>query len=92
MGKAARPLNERIADADQRGNNWLARGNEYSEAGNKKKAEECYAKGQAWMDKSNWLQEQVHIQRYRNGIKRIAKMAAEDENWRISTAANALLE
>lgn len=70
MGRQSRPFNERINDADERGNNWLAKGNEYSESGNKKKAEECYAKGQFWMDKSTRLQEQAQIKKYRDGIKR----------------------
>lgn len=52
-----RKLYERVGTYDARGSNWLAKGNEYSEAGNQKKAEECYDKGQYWLDKSNELRE-----------------------------------
>lgn len=48
-------LRERIADADARGSNWLAKANDLSEAGKKKQAEECYEKGQFWLDRSNKL-------------------------------------
>lgn len=48
-------LQRRIADADQHGSSWLAKGNEYAEKGNQAKAEQCYAKGQFWLDRSNTL-------------------------------------
>jgi hypothetical protein len=57
MPRNDRPYHEQLADYDSRGNRWLAEGNAYAEAGNKKKAEECYDKGQYWMDKSNALRE-----------------------------------
>lgn len=92
MKKQPAPLGDRIADADMRGSNWLAKGNEFAEAGNKTKAEECYDKGQFWIDRSNKLREQAWVEKYRDGIQRIAKMAEEDCNWRIATAAKSLLE
>ncbi len=48
-------LNERIADADEKGNNWLARANAASERGEHDKAERMYEKGQKWLDLSNKL-------------------------------------
>lgn len=45
----------KIANADARGNSWLARGNEHAEKGEKQKAERCFAKGQHWLDRSNKL-------------------------------------
>ena len=42
-------------DAEDRGNRWLADGNAAAEAGNKAKAEHCYAKGQFWLDRFNRL-------------------------------------
>lgn len=45
----------KIAEADARGGNWLALGNEASEAGKREKAEKLYAKGQYWLDRSNKL-------------------------------------
>lgn len=41
--------------ADERGNHWLALGNQYLEAGNKDKAQRCYEKGQFWLDRLNKL-------------------------------------
>lgn len=52
---AARTLSERIAQADERGNRWLAEGNEAYESGKSAKAEKLYAKGQYWLDVSNRL-------------------------------------
>lgn len=46
---------EKMLDAEEFGSRWLAKGNEYDEAGNHKKAEECYAKGQFWLDRYNKL-------------------------------------
>jgi len=48
-------LLDKIAQADTNGSNWLAKGNEYAEKGNTAKAEQCYAKGQFWLDRSNKL-------------------------------------
>lgn len=48
-------LRERIADADAFANRWLADGNEAAEAGNRDKAEVCYAKSQFWVDRYNLL-------------------------------------
>ena len=48
-------LAEKIADADARGNAWLAKANELAEAGKKQQAERCYDKGQCWLDRSNKL-------------------------------------
>lgn len=48
-------LNERIAIADEKGNNWLAKANEAHEKGQYEKAEKLYAKGQFWLDRSNKL-------------------------------------
>lgn len=53
--KPAKPLNERIADADARGSAWLARANELAELGKKEQAQRCYDKGQFWLDRSNKL-------------------------------------
>ena len=56
LAKAAyEKLQARIADADMKGSNWLAKGNEYAEKGNSVKAEQCYDKGQYWLDRSNKL-------------------------------------
>ena len=46
---------EKVADADERGGYWLAKGNEYAERGEHEKAEKCYDKGQFWLDRSNKL-------------------------------------
>ncbi|MHD0644172.1 hypothetical protein ACYPKM_00880 [Pseudomonas aeruginosa] len=48
-------VSEKIAEADTRGNQWLSKGNDFSERGLKDKAEECYRKGNFWLDKSNIL-------------------------------------
>lgn len=48
-------LNERIADADIKGGNWLAKANEAAEKGQNEKAERLYEKGQHWLDVSNKL-------------------------------------
>lgn len=52
-----RRSNERDAliEADEKGNYYLAAGNEAEEAGEHKKAERLYAKGQKWLDRSNEL-------------------------------------
>lgn len=48
-----------IAEADARGNNWLAEANEANERGSKAKAERCYGKGQFWLDRSNQLRDKA---------------------------------
>lgn len=50
-------LAERIAEADARGGDWLARFNELNEAGKggTRKAQQCLERGQKWLDKSNEL-------------------------------------
>ncbi|MCM3583758.1 hypothetical protein M3795_25135 [Ralstonia pickettii] len=53
--KPKKTLEERIADADARGNAWLAKGNDFREEGKLEQAERCYDKGQFWMDRSNKL-------------------------------------
>jgi hypothetical protein len=50
-----KPVNDRIAEADCRGNEWLAKGRAAEDTGNKTKAEECYRKGNYWLDRSNKL-------------------------------------
>jgi len=55
MTKPKRTLNERIADADDRGGRYLADANEAAERGNQEKAERLYEKGQYWLDMSNKL-------------------------------------
>ena len=46
---------DRIEEADLKGNNWLARANAASERGETEKAERMYQKGQKWLDLSNKL-------------------------------------
>lgn len=53
--RPAKPLNERIADADARGSSWLSKANELAEAGKKEQAQRCYDKVQFWLDRSNKL-------------------------------------
>lgn len=48
-------LAERIAEADMRGSNWLADGNDFAEQGNRAMADRCYARAQFWLDRSNNL-------------------------------------
>ena len=55
VSKSAKTLDERVADADARGGNYLARANEYAERGDKEKAEKLYEKCQYWLDRSNKL-------------------------------------
>ena len=52
---ARKSLQERIVEADARGNYWLAEGNAAAERGNQKRADACYAKGQYWLDRYNRL-------------------------------------
>ena len=51
----AKTLQEKIADAEDRGNRYLADANEAAEAGKKDEAEKFYAKGQFWLDRANKL-------------------------------------
>jgi hypothetical protein len=57
MQTAAKPktLHEKLVDAEDRGNRYLADANEAAERGNHTKAEKLYAKGQYWLDRSNKL-------------------------------------
>lgn len=55
MKTIAERIAEKIAEADMRGSDYLARANEQAEKGNKEKAEALYAKGQYWLDRSNKL-------------------------------------
>lgn len=48
-------LKERILEADERGNRYLADANEAAERGDTAKAEKLYAKGQYWLDRYNKL-------------------------------------
>jgi len=50
-----KPLAERILEAETLGNRWLADGNAAAEDGDMAKAEHCYAKGQFWLDRFNFL-------------------------------------
>lgn len=52
---AKRPIKDRMLDAEERGSRWLADGNEAKERGDLARAEECYAKGQFWLDRFNLL-------------------------------------
>lgn len=53
----AKDLAERIAEADARGSDWLARFNKLDEAGrgDTQKAQQCLERCQKWVDKSNEL-------------------------------------
>lgn len=51
----AKTLNEKIADADERGSRYLADANEAAEEGKRERAERLYAKGQFWLDRANKL-------------------------------------
>lgn len=55
MAKITKTLSEKIADADQRGGDLLARANEAAERGQHEKAEKLYERGQYWLDRSNKL-------------------------------------
>lgn len=48
-------LNDRIVDAEDRGNRYLADANEAAENGKNAKAEKLYEKGQFWLDRANKL-------------------------------------
>lgn len=53
---AAKTLQEKIADAEDRGNRYLADANEAAERGKQAKADKLYEKGQYWLDRANKLQ------------------------------------
>ena len=46
---------EKAIEAEVRGSQWLAKGNEYAELGKNKHAEKCYDKAQYWLDRYNKL-------------------------------------
>lgn len=46
---------EGLIDAQVRGSQWLADGNEAHESGSIEKAECCYDKAQFWLDRANLL-------------------------------------
>lgn len=48
-------LNDRILDAEEKGNRALADANEAAERGAKKTAERLYERGQRWLGKANEL-------------------------------------
>jgi len=48
-------IEERIIDAEERGNRYLADANEAAELGKTNKAEKLYEKGQYWLDRANRL-------------------------------------
>ncbi|WP_434716313.1 hypothetical protein [Paraburkholderia sp. A3RO-2L] len=50
-----KPLCERILDAETRASQWLADANEARERGDEKRAAECDAKSQHWLDRFNLL-------------------------------------
>lgn len=51
----AKTLEEKIADADARCNNWLAKGNAAEERGNNVLAQICFEKSGYWRDRYNKL-------------------------------------
>lgn len=51
-------VSEKIADADLRGNVWLAKARRAEDGGNQARADECYRKGNYWLDRSNKLRGQ----------------------------------
>jgi hypothetical protein len=55
MRIAEKNVQEKGADADYRGNEWLRKAREAEEKGNQSRADECYRKGQFWLDRSNKL-------------------------------------
>lgn len=48
-------LSQKIDDAEERGNRYLADANEAAEKGNQAKADKLYEKGQFWLDRANKL-------------------------------------
>ncbi len=55
MAKPKPSLEERIQDAEERGNRYIADANEASEAGRTAQAEKLYEKSQFWLDRLNKL-------------------------------------
>ena len=55
MSRTKKPLSERIAQAEAMAAKWLADANEYAEKGNSRKAEQCEARCQFWLDRANNL-------------------------------------
>lgn len=51
----ARSVRDRMMEAEQRGSQWLADGNEAEERGDTVKAEKCFEKSQFWLDRYNRL-------------------------------------
>lgn len=49
-------LNDKIIEAQENCNRWLADANEAAERGNTVKAERFYAKSQFWLDRLNKLE------------------------------------
>lgn len=49
-------LQQKIVEAEDRGNRYLADANEAAEKGKQAKAEKLYEKGQFWLDRANKLQ------------------------------------
>jgi hypothetical protein len=48
-------IEQKIIEADERGNRFLAEANEAAERGDKVKAEKLFLKGQSWLDRMNKL-------------------------------------
>lgn len=48
-------INQKVAEADERGGRYLADANEAAERGQTAKAERLYEKVQYWLDRSNKL-------------------------------------
>lgn len=55
MNTPKKPLAERILNAETLASRWLADANEAREVGKAKRAEECDAKSQFWLDRANYL-------------------------------------
>lgn len=53
--KPQKTVAEKIADADQRGGDLLAKAKEAAERGQHDKAERLYERGQYWLDRANKL-------------------------------------
>jgi hypothetical protein len=56
----AATLKAKFLDAETRGSQWLAEGNQAAESGNRAKAEKCYDKGQFWLDRANALKDKLY--------------------------------
>lgn len=53
--KPQKTISEKIADADMRGGDLLAKANEAAERGQHDKAERLYERSQYWLDRANKL-------------------------------------